>query len=214
MRLLTKVLWLMLALFALVNALEALRYLLPHVPFPVEMDNFFHRRIALSLHALGGAIALLAGPLQFVPRFRESSWNRHRLLGWTYCSDRLAWLVRFALDCAAFADWLDCFHGISHARGRLDCGDRACREVHFAGRRRQAPKLDDSQLHSYRSRYYSPHVPACYFCVPLALLDWLPRYRMALLDPERDRPEPTAIHDPFYLGVLAEYTVSPFAGTI
>jgi uncharacterized membrane protein len=75
----------MLALFALVNALEALRYLLPHVPFPVQMDNFIHRRIALSLHALGGAIALLAGPLQFVPRFRESNWNRHRLLGWIYC---------------------------------------------------------------------------------------------------------------------------------
>jgi hypothetical protein len=37
------------------------------------------------LHALGGAIALLAGPLQFVPRFRESNWNRHRLLGGIYC---------------------------------------------------------------------------------------------------------------------------------
>jgi uncharacterized membrane protein len=82
---LPKFLWLLLALFALVNALEALRYLLPHVPFPVEMDNFTYRRSALSLHALGGAIALLAGPLQFVPRFRESSWNRHRLLGWIYC---------------------------------------------------------------------------------------------------------------------------------
>jgi hypothetical protein len=80
-----KVLWYVLALFALVNALEALRYLLPHVPFPVEMENFRERRIALSLHALGGAIALLAGPLQFVPRFRESNWNRHRLLGWIYC---------------------------------------------------------------------------------------------------------------------------------
>ena len=76
----------MLALFAFVNALEALRYLLPHVPFPVQMDNFIHRRIALSLHAMGGAIALLAGPFQFVPRFRESNWNRHRLLGWIYCS--------------------------------------------------------------------------------------------------------------------------------
>ena len=86
MRLLPKLLWFLLALFALVNALEALRYLLPHVPFPVEMDNFIHRRSALSLHALGGAIALLAGPLQFVPRFWESSWNRHRLLGWIYCA--------------------------------------------------------------------------------------------------------------------------------
>ena len=78
--------WFMLALFALVNALGALRYLLPHVPFPVEMENFTQRRLALSLHALGGAIALLAGPLQFVSRFRESNWNRHRLLGWIYCS--------------------------------------------------------------------------------------------------------------------------------
>jgi uncharacterized membrane protein len=34
---------------------------------------------------MGGAIALLAGPLQFVPRFRESNWNRHRILGWIYC---------------------------------------------------------------------------------------------------------------------------------
>jgi uncharacterized membrane protein len=83
---LPKFLWFMLALFAFVNALEALRYLLPHVPFPVQMENFTHRRIALSLHAMGGAIALLAGPLQFVPRFRESNWNRHRLLGWIYCS--------------------------------------------------------------------------------------------------------------------------------
>ena len=82
MKLLPKLLWLMLALFAAVNALEALRYLLPHVPFPAEIDNFIHRRLALSLHATGGAIALLAGPLQFVPGFRESSWNRHRLLGW------------------------------------------------------------------------------------------------------------------------------------
>jgi uncharacterized membrane protein len=75
----------MLALFAVVNGLGALRYLLPHVPFPAELDNFTQRRIALSLHALGGAIALLAGPLQFVPRFRENNWNRHRLLGWIYC---------------------------------------------------------------------------------------------------------------------------------
>jgi uncharacterized membrane protein len=84
-RRLPKVLWYLLAVFALVNAVEALRYLLPHVPFPAELDNFRERRIALSLHALGGAIALLAGPLQFVPRFRESNWNRHRLLGWIYC---------------------------------------------------------------------------------------------------------------------------------
>ena len=89
MRSLFKFLWLVLALFALENALGALRYLLPHVPFPAEIDNFGQRRLALSLHALGGAIALLAGPLQFVPPFRESNWTRHRLLGWIYCSAAL-----------------------------------------------------------------------------------------------------------------------------
>jgi hypothetical protein len=68
-------------LFALVNALEALRYLLPHVPFPAEIDNFTQKRIALSLHAFGGAMALLTGPLQFLPPFRERSWSRHRVLG-------------------------------------------------------------------------------------------------------------------------------------
>jgi uncharacterized membrane protein len=82
---LTKFLWVVLALFALMNALWAFRYLLPHVPFPAEIDNFVHRRLALSVHALGGGIALLVGPLQFVPRFRESNWNRHRVLGWIYC---------------------------------------------------------------------------------------------------------------------------------
>lgn len=86
MKALPKLLWTLLAFFALVNAVGALRYLLPHVPFPSQLDNFTERRIALSLHALGGAIALLAGPLQFVPRFRESNWNRHRLLGWVYCA--------------------------------------------------------------------------------------------------------------------------------
>ena len=85
MKSLPKVLWYVLALFAFVNGLEALRYLLPHVPFPAEIDNFVHRRLALSLHAFGGGIALLVGPTQFVPRYRESNWNRHRVLGWIYC---------------------------------------------------------------------------------------------------------------------------------
>ena len=106
-RLLPKLLWLMLALFALVNGLGALRYLLPHVLFPVELDNFSQRRIALSLHALGGAIALLAGPLQFVPRFRESSWNRHRLLGLIYCGAvLLGWCASLRIAPHAQTGWV------------------------------------------------------------------------------------------------------------
>src|SRR5258708_19192690 len=74
----------MLALFALVNALEALRYLLPQVPFPAEMDNFSLRRIALSLHGLGGAIALLAGSLQVFPPLPEKKWDPPPPLCWVY----------------------------------------------------------------------------------------------------------------------------------
>jgi uncharacterized membrane protein len=96
-----------LALFAFVNALEALRYLLPHVPFPSPLDNFTQRRVALSLHALGGAVALLAGPLQFVPRFRESNWNRHRLLGWIYCGAvSLGWCASLLIAPHAQTGWI------------------------------------------------------------------------------------------------------------
>jgi uncharacterized membrane protein len=106
-KLLPKLLWVLLALFALENALGALRYLLPHVPFPAELDNFTQRRVALSLHASGGAIALLAGPLQFVPRFRESNWNRHRLLGWIYCGTvLLGWCASLWIAPHAQTGWI------------------------------------------------------------------------------------------------------------
>jgi len=106
-RLLPKILWYLLALFAFTDGLGALRYLLPHVPFPSPLDNFTQRRIALSLHALGGAIALLAGPLQFVPRFRESNWNRHRLLGWIYCAAvLLGWCASLWIAPHAQTGWV------------------------------------------------------------------------------------------------------------
>jgi hypothetical protein len=106
-RRLPKILWVILAVFAFVNGLEALRYLLPHVPFPAEIDNFMHRRIPLSLHALGGAIALMTGPLQFLPRFRESNWNRHRLLGWIYCGAvLLGWCASVWIAPHAQTGWI------------------------------------------------------------------------------------------------------------
>lgn len=86
MKPLAKLAWFFLALFAFANAVLALRYVLPQVPFPAELDNFVTRRPALALHALGGAIALLAGPLQFLPGFRSKHWTFHRRQGWVYCS--------------------------------------------------------------------------------------------------------------------------------
>jgi uncharacterized membrane protein len=107
MRHLPKVLWYLLALFAFTDGLGALRYLFPHVPFPSPLDNFTQRRIALSVHAFGGAIALLAGPLQFVPRFRESNWNRHRFLGWIYCAAVvLGWCASLCIAPHAQTGWV------------------------------------------------------------------------------------------------------------
>lgn len=77
--------WILLAVFAGVNAIGALRYLLPAVPFPAFLDNFVHHRSLLALHAFCGALALLAGPLQLLPPFRERHWKFHRRMGWIYC---------------------------------------------------------------------------------------------------------------------------------
>lgn len=74
----------MLGVFAAANAIQALRYLLPTVPFPAQFDNFFHHRFLLGVHAFAGATALLAGPLQLLPPFRERHWTFHRRMGWVY----------------------------------------------------------------------------------------------------------------------------------
>lgn len=73
-----------LAVLAAANAIQALRYLLPTVPFPAPLDNFFQHRVWLGLHALGGAVALLAGPLQLLRPFRDRHWTFHRRMGWIY----------------------------------------------------------------------------------------------------------------------------------
>ena len=86
MKALAKAGWVLLAVFAAENAIGALRYLLPVVPFAAPLDNFLHHRHVLALHALGGALALLAGPLQLLQPFRERHWKFHRRMGWIYCS--------------------------------------------------------------------------------------------------------------------------------
>lgn len=81
----SKIGWGLLGLFAITDGLGALRYSLPVVPFPAPLDNFIHHQSLLALHAFGGAIALLAGPLQMLPSFRERHWTYHRRMGWVYC---------------------------------------------------------------------------------------------------------------------------------
>lgn len=90
MRLPFKIFWFLLAVFAIFDGTGALRYALPHVPFPAPLENFFRHRIALGVHAFCGGIALLAGPLQFLPRFRTRHWRAHRVLGRIYAAGVLA----------------------------------------------------------------------------------------------------------------------------
>jgi hypothetical protein len=98
-----------------------------------------------------------------------------------------AWMVRFAVDRAAFADWLGRLRRISYARRGLvrDDGDRST--VHFTRRRNRAPALDDSQLRPYCRSRHSAHLLASCFHIPLAFCDCLSSYRLALLGPQRTR---------------------------
>lgn len=80
-----KIAWIVLALLALENSLGAFRYLLPTVPFPAPLPNFLNHRYLLALHAFGGGVALLVGPLQLLPPFRNRHWKFHRWTGWIYC---------------------------------------------------------------------------------------------------------------------------------
>lgn len=80
------ILWTILGLAAL--------SIIPFTEFPILRDKtglnvayrakLFHDRFLLFPHALGGAIALLSGPLQFSRRFRSRHLKFHRVLGRVY----------------------------------------------------------------------------------------------------------------------------------
>jgi uncharacterized membrane protein len=74
----------LLAVAATAIALFSLRYALPHVPVPAHLANVATRRLALSVHAVSAAFALLLGPWQFVAAIRARHPGLHRALGRTY----------------------------------------------------------------------------------------------------------------------------------
>jgi len=83
-RLLPTFAWLLLTISATAIALFSLRYALPHIPAPARLTNVTTSRIALSIHAVSAAIALLAGPWQFVAGIRTRHPHLHRALGRCY----------------------------------------------------------------------------------------------------------------------------------
>jgi len=76
--------WMLLAFSATAVALYSLRYALPHVPRPAPLTNFTTRRDALCVHAVCAAVALLAGPWQFLGGLRTRHIKVHRALGRIY----------------------------------------------------------------------------------------------------------------------------------
>jgi hypothetical protein len=176
---LPKALWVILAVFAFANGLEALRYLLPHVPFPAELDNFIHRRVALSLHARGGAIALMAGPLRFLARFRESNWNRHRLLRWIYCGGvLLGWCASVWIAPPSQTGWIAAWGFLTLGAAWIVTTALAVRSI---WRGDAAPPVDNSQLRTDGGSRYFADVPASCFRVSLAVFDCLSCDRLAVL---------------------------------
>ncbi len=78
-------LWALLAAFSLIIAAGSLRYLLPQVPgIPPDVAKNLMRQPWLVMHAGLASVALLVGPIQFVPRLRAARPGLHRWLGRIY----------------------------------------------------------------------------------------------------------------------------------
>lgn len=74
----------LLCLGALLVGLYALSYALPGLPLAPPLANAQLKREWLVLHALSAALALLAGPLQFIAALRRRRPGLHRWLGRVY----------------------------------------------------------------------------------------------------------------------------------
>jgi uncharacterized membrane protein len=78
--------WLLVAAFSLLVALTASRYLQldPATYFAEQREIYLQRETVLVLHVVGGMLALLLGPWQFVSRLRVRRPRVHRALGYGY----------------------------------------------------------------------------------------------------------------------------------
>lgn len=76
--------WILVCVLATLIGLASLRYVLPHIPYPVRTSNLALRRPWLVTHAAAASIALLVGPWQFLKGLRNSRKRWHRRIGWLY----------------------------------------------------------------------------------------------------------------------------------
>lgn len=90
--------WAFLTLNAIGVGFVSLRYVLPHVPFPAPLPNFYVRREWLIAHAVFSSVALLSGPWQFLTAIRIRTLRIHRWMGQVYCGAIVAgWLSSLPL---------------------------------------------------------------------------------------------------------------------
>lgn len=81
-----RVAWGVVAFLAIGVALFSLHYLRPGMPsgFPEQLPTFREHAFWFRLHVVGGALALLVGPFQFLPGLRSKRPRVHRWTGRLY----------------------------------------------------------------------------------------------------------------------------------
>lgn len=81
---------------------------------PETFQRFWPNRVLLALHIVGAGVALLVGPIQFIPALRRAVPKLHRVIGWTYViavlvstpfAIRLATYSTCSLCVAPFVAW-------------------------------------------------------------------------------------------------------------
>lgn len=84
--------WGLAAFLAIGVALFSLHYLRPGMPsgFPDQLPTFRDHAFWFRLHVVGGALALMLGPFQFLPRLRAKRPRVHRWTGRLYVAGILA----------------------------------------------------------------------------------------------------------------------------
>lgn len=90
--------WALLALSALAIGLFSLRYALPGMPLPSDLPSLALSPRPFVVHAVSASLALVLGPLQFVPAWRARFPALHRWVGRAYVlSIAVAWLSSLPL---------------------------------------------------------------------------------------------------------------------
>lgn len=99
--------WAFLALSALVIGAVSLRYALPGMPLSLDLPSLALWPRPFVVHAVSASLALVLGPLQFVPAWRARVPALHRWTGRAYVlSIAVAWLSSLPLAWDAMSGWV------------------------------------------------------------------------------------------------------------